>query len=272
MSQSARAEKGWPGLLSSLRRREVLGTFAGILVSRAAAAEQTVLVAAAADLKFAFDELRQQFQQATGIEVKVSYGSSGNFARQIRQGAGFELFLSADEQYVLGLAREGLARDEGALYAVGRLALVAHETSPIKVDPELADVQAAMSDGRLRRFSIANPEHAPYGARAREALQHRGLWDAIQPYLVLGENVAQAAQYVTSAAAEAGLVALSLALAPTLAVKLRHALVPAEWHSPLRQRMALLRPAGASAERLYAWLQTAEARAIFARYGFVLPG
>jgi molybdate transport system substrate-binding protein len=199
-------------------------------------------------------------------------GSSGNFARQIRQGAPFQMYLSADENYVLDLARDGFTRDEGTLYAVGRIVIITPHGSPLKADGSLEDLKAALADGRLTKFAIANPEHAPYGKRAEEALRHQGLWDAVRPKLVLGENVSQAAQFATSANAQGGIIAYALALSPKLSALGRYELIPADWHSPLRQRMVLLKNAGPVAERFYDYVQQQAARAIFRKYGFVLPG
>lgn len=235
-------------------------------------ADEPPVVAGAADLQFALEEIAKAFTADTGLTVKLSMGSSGNFARQIRQGAPFQMYLSADENYVLDLARDGFTRDEGALYAVGRIVIIVPHGSPLKADGSLEDLKAALADGRLAKFAIANPDHAPYGKRAEEALRHQGLWDAVQPKLVLGENVSQAAQFATSANAQGGIIAYSLALSPKLSALGSYALIPADWHSPLRQRMVLLKNAGPVAERFYAYVQQPAARAIFRKYGFVLPG
>lgn len=149
-------------------------------------------VAAAADLKFALTEAATQFERDSGQKVRLSFGSSGNFTQQIENGAPFELFLSADEAFVFRLAEAGHTLDRGAQYAIGRLVLFVPERSPLKPDATLEDLRAALTDGRLRRFAIANPEHAPYGRAARSVLRHAGLWTAIEPRLVLGENAAQA--------------------------------------------------------------------------------
>jgi molybdate transport system substrate-binding protein len=230
------------------------------------------VVAAASDLQFALPEIADAYREESGQEIELSFGSSGNIARLIRQGAPYDLFLSADETYVLGLARDGFLRDEGSLYALGRIVLLVPHGSPLKPDGRLADLKAALAAGRVTRFAIANPEHAPYGARAREALRHAGLWEAIKDKLVFGENVSQAAQFATSGSTEGGIAAYSLALSPQVARLAEYALIPAGWHKPLRQRMALLKGADQAAERFYAYLATPAARAIFRRYGFDLPG
>jgi molybdate transport system substrate-binding protein len=171
-----------------------------------ASAEEPPVIAGAADLQFALEEIASAFEADTGLAVKLSMGSSGNFARQIRQGAPFEMYLSADEDYVLELARDGFTRDDGALYAVGRIVLITPHGSPLEADGSLEDLKTALADGRLTRFAIANPEHAPYGKRAEEVLRHQGLWEAIEPRLVLGENVSQAAQFATSGDTQGGII------------------------------------------------------------------
>ncbi|WP_374682041.1 molybdate ABC transporter substrate-binding protein [Accumulibacter sp.] len=232
---------------------------------------QTVKVAAASDLQFALGEIAARYERESGNKVVLAFGSSGNFARQIPQGAPFDLFLSADEEYVFRLAGQGLLRDQGQLYAIGRIALLVPHGSPLNVDSELRDLAAAIGDGRLQRLAIANPEHAPYGRAARAVLERAGLWAALQGRLVLGENVAQAAQFALSGSAQGGIVAWSLVKAPELARHGVAALIPESWHPPLRQRMALTRHASEAASRFYAYLQQPAARAIFERYGFSLP-
>lgn len=237
-----------------------------------AAAQGGPIVAAASDLKFALDEVAAAFQQETGQSVRLSYGSSGNFMRQILQDAPFELFLSADEAFVFQLADQGRTLDRGVLYATGRIVLFFPRSSGLQPDAQLAGLRAALAGGRITRFAIANPDHAPYGRAAREALQAAGLWEALQGHLVLGENVSQAAQFAVSGSTQGGIFAYSLALAPAFANAGRHVLVPETMHQPLRQRMVLTRKAGPVAQAFFAYLQQPAARGIFKRYGFVVPG
>lgn len=246
--------------------------FSGVGIDRSARAQAAPLVAAAADLQFALSDVADIFKKETGQDVRLTFGSSGNFARQIRQDAPFELFLSADEAFVESLDKDGFMRDAGTLYAVGRIVLIVPAGSPLKPDATLSDLKSALADGRLKKFAIANPEHAPYGKRAEEALEHAGLWDAIKAKLVLGENVAQAAQFATSGSAQGGIIAYSLALSPKISALGHFALIPDGWHPPLRQRMALTRKAGPAAVAFYAFMQEPVARAIMRKYGFVLPG
>lgn len=235
------------------------------------AMSQRATIAAASDLQFALEALRSQFELDSGKSIQVVYGSSGNFYRQIREGAPFQMFLSADESYVQQLVDAGLTEDEGALYALGRIVIIAPHGSTLKADAQLQDLSAALAADRVSRFAIANPEHAPYGERAEEALRHAGLWDALQGKLVLGENVSQAAQFATSGNAQGGIIAYSLALSPKVSALGEFALIPQQWHNPLRQRMVLMKSASVEVRDFYAYLQSAPAREIMQRYGFALP-
>jgi molybdate transport system substrate-binding protein len=235
-------------------------------------ADDSPVIAAAADLQFAIRDIAEAFKGETGEAVRLSMGSSGNFARQIRQGAPFQIYMSADEQYVLDLGRDGFTRDDGDLYAIGRIVVIVPHGSPLKADGTLEDLRAALTDGRVNRFAIANPDHAPYGVAAKQALTTQGLWESIQRTLVLGENVSQATQFATSANAQGGIIAYSLALSPQVSAMGEFELIPEGWHAPLRQRMVLLKNAGPVAERFYEYVQQPAARTIFRKYGFVLPG
>jgi molybdate transport system substrate-binding protein len=257
-----------------LFRRRLTALLLALLIGASAAdAAEIPAIAAAADLKFALAEAAERFTRESGRELKLSFGSSGNFTQQIQQGAPFELFLSADEHYIFQLAELGLTRDRGTLYALGRIGLFVPHGSPLGADAELADLRAALREGRIKRFAIANPEHAPYGRAARAVLENAELWEAIKPQLVLGENAAQAMQFAASGASQGGIVPLALAQAPEIARRGRFILLPQTWHAaaPLRQRMALLTSAGATASAFYAYLQQPAAREILARYGFVAP-
>ncbi|HSN45080.1 MAG TPA: molybdate ABC transporter substrate-binding protein [Casimicrobiaceae bacterium] len=267
--------EGRPG--SALRRTVVwllvLGPLAGAAHAQKVGGDGAgPLIAAASDLRFALDELAASFRRDGGGPVRIVYGSSGNFRRQIAEGAPFELFLSADESYVRALEREGRLADGGVLYGIGRLALVVPPGSSLAVDGSLAGVAAAARDGRIRRFAIANPEHAPYGRAAQEALTAVGAWVTLRPRLVLGENVAQAMQFATSGSTDGGIVALSLALAPGALGTATYAAVPEALHRPLAQRMALTRRASPEARAFYEHLQRPASRQVLKRYGFALPG
>lgn len=248
-----------------------LGLLAPLAPALPVAAEDPPVIAAAADLQFAVTEIAAAFTAETGEEVKLSFGSTGNFATQIREGAPFQMFMAADQKFIAELHAEGLTRDEGTLYAEGRIVLIAPHGSTLKPDEVMDNLEALIDEGKLTRFAIANPEHAPYGLRAEEALKHRGLWEKIQPYLILGENVSQTAQFALSGNADGGIIALSLARAPEVAAQGAFALIPHDWHEPLLQRMVLLKDAGPVAEEFYAYIQSPKAREIMVKYGFVLP-
>jgi molybdate transport system substrate-binding protein len=238
------------------------------LATHALASRDEPVVAVASGLQFAVEALAADFTRETGQRVRLSFGSTGNFSRQIRAGAPYELLLAADEQFVLDLHRDGFTPDAGRVLATGRLVMVRAHRSSLRADGSLMDLRDALAEGRVSRFAIANPEHAPYGMRARESLQHAGLWQAIQPHLVFGENVSQAAQFALSGNADGALVAWSLALAPGFVERVDADLVPESAHAPLHQRMALTNGAGPVAAAFYAYLSGEQAQATLARHGF----
>jgi molybdate transport system substrate-binding protein len=258
------------------RRRFAAGLLAALPAGASAAASgppaAEALIAAAANMKFALDILAAQFRAETGQGLRIAYGASGNLTQQLLHGAPFELFLSADEGSVFQLADAGRTLDRGTLYAEGRAVLFAAHASPVQVDERFDGLRAALAAGHIRRFAIASPEHAPYGRAAEQALRSQGLWEAIRPRLVLGESVAQAAQFAGSPAVQGGIIPLSLALAPEVARLGRHAVISQSWHAPLLQRMVLMRHAGPVARAFHTWLQQPRARAVLRRHGFAVPG
>jgi molybdate transport system substrate-binding protein len=243
----------------------VTGTGAGV------SAQRPPIVAAAANLNFALTEIANQFRTERGISVEVVFGAAGTLTRQIQDGAPFELVLAADEEFPNQLARAGLTRDAGVVYAVGRLVIFAPNGSPLAVDERLTGLARVVKSGKAGRFSIANPDVAPYGKAAESVLRKRGLWDAIRPQLVLGDTIAQAAQFATTGNAIGGLVAYSLVLGPGFAERGTYAVIPESDHQPLRQRMVLLKRAGATATQFYDYLQGKSARAILRKHGYGVP-
>ena len=231
-------------------------------------AGKKALVGAASDLRFALADVIAQFERETPHRFTLNLGSSGNFVQQIRQGLPVELYLSADEAYVFQLADAGLTQDRGSLYAIGRIALLLPAGSTIPLDPELRGLKTHWN--QITRFAIANPAHAPYGRAAAEALQKLGLWEQVQTRLVLGENISQATQFVSTGAAQAGITALSLAMAPEIAAQGRHVVLPASLHAPLRQRMVLTKQAGPAARALYDHLRSPRAQETLQKYGFAI--
>jgi molybdate transport system substrate-binding protein len=257
--------------LQTTTRRQFFKATAAFFSTAAFAAPLKLRVAAASDLKFALMALCQDFTQATGRGVDLQFGSSGNLAQQITHGLPLDIFMSADEALVFSLYHGGFTPDIGALYATGRIALLLPKNSSVqlpKTETE-ARLNLAKQLQTVRKFAIANPEHAPYGRAAKEALQNLGLWSQLQPKLVLGDNISQATQFITSGAAQAGISALSLAIAPEVAAQSgNHWLIPANLHTPLKQRMVLLKTAQPAAKALFEYLQTPAAKALLAKYGF----
>ena len=244
-----------------------------ILAGAAATAGEPPITAAAASLRHVFPELVHAWVAVGGIPPEVSFGSSGNLYRQIAQGAPFELFLSADEAQALKLVREGQTEGGGVVYGVGRLVLLVPGHSRLAPDASLEDLGRAVGDGRLRRFAIANPAHAPYGRAAREALSRAVLWTRLSRSgrLLLAENAAQAVQFTLSQGADGGLVPHALALTARVSRQARHTLIDASMHRPISQRMVLLSRAGDEARKLFRFLAGPEARRIFGRFGFASP-
>lgn len=231
----------------------------------------TVRVAAAADLKFALEDLIAELAASEpDLELAVTYGSSGTFVQQISNGAPFDLYLSADLAYPAQLVEAGLADpDDLFAYAVGRLVLWAPTGSP--VDP--ADGVAALAEPEVRRVAIANPEHAPYGRAAVAALESAGVYDEIQDKLVLGENIAQAAEFAQSGNAQAGIVALSLALSPPMQDAGGYLEIPLDSFPRIDQGGVVLASArdAEAARRVADFLISDQGRAVLERYGFFPP-
>lgn len=239
------------------------------IAGQTAHAGEKITIAAAADLKFALDEIVALFGRLHPADrVETIYGSSGKFQTQIRQGAPFDLYFSADIAYPRALKEEGLAASEVQPYALGRIVLWSPSRDAAKMT--LAD----LADSSIRKIAIANPKHAPYGKRAEEALKAAGVWEKVEGKLVYGENVAQAAQFVQTGNAQAGIIALSLALSPELAKQGGYALTPGKLHQPLEQGFIVTKRAANNplAQAFARFMADKEARAIMTRYGFVLPG
>ncbi|SEO64179.1 molybdate transport system substrate-binding protein [Salinihabitans flavidus] len=249
----------------------VLALSTGGAPHASAAQDDAPVVAAASDLQFAVAEIAEAFEAETGMKVRLNFGSTGNFARQIREGAPFQIYMAADEKFIADLHADGLIPDEGDLYALGRVVIMVPNGSTLTPDAEMNNLAELLGEGRITRFAIANPDHAPYGMRARESLIAKGIWNDLQDVIVLGENVSQAAQFALSGNAEGGIIAYSLALAPRIAPRGTYELIPEDWHEPLRQRMVLLEGAGKVAQAFYAYMKQPAAREIMERYGFVLP-
>lgn len=245
----------------------VLVTHATIIPSASAG---EVSITAASDLQYAMKEIIASFEARNhGDKVKAVFGSSGKAFAQIAGGAPYDIYFAADIEYPQRLRREGFAVTEPKPYAIGRIALWVTNRSRLDVAKGI-DLLLAPS---VKKIAIANPDHAPYGRIAREVLQHFKIYDQVKNKLVLGENVQQAAQFVKSGAADAGLVAYSLALAPLLAKDGRYLLIPAGAHREIIQGYVLLKPSvnNPVARKFEAFVGSNEARSIFRKYGFSLP-
>ncbi len=235
--------------------------------------QKAVTVAAAADLKYALDEAVVEFQKEhPEIEVKVSYGSSGTFHAQLSNKAPFDLYFSADIEYPRRLAEAGLTVPKSEfLYAVGQIVVWVRNESKLDVKGRGIEV---LRDPTIRKIAIANPKHAPYGRAAEAALKTLGIYDQIKDRFVLGENIAQTAQFVESGVADVGVIALSLAMAPAMRDKGRYWIVPLDKYPRLEQGGAILTWAKdrQATEQLRAFVVGNQGRAILRKYGFLLPG
>jgi molybdate transport system substrate-binding protein len=229
------------------------------------AESRKLTIAAAADLHFALDEISLKFRPIDpAVDLQIAYGSSGNFYAQIRNGAPFDVFLSADVEYPRKLAEQGIgARDSLFVYAMGRIVVWVPASSPL-------DPATALRAASVRNVAIANPQHAPYGRAAEAALRSLGLYNSVAGKLVLGENVAQTLEFVQSGAADVGIVALSLALAPPVRGQGRYWEVPAEAYPKIEQGGVILKDSNAARE-FRAFLLAAAGRRILKEYGFSLP-
>jgi len=251
-----------------LIRRIALNLLVIIGLSASSANAEKLIIAAAADLKFAMDEIIAGFNKSlSGDEVQAVYGSSGKFHTQIQQGAPYDLFFSADIGFPRELAKQGLAASEVKPYAVGRIVLWSAGMDATKM------TLVNLADPKVTKIAIANPKHAPYGKRAEEALRAAGLWDKVQAKLVFGENVSQTAQYVQSGNAQVGIIALSLAVNPDLAKKGGYYLIPESLHNPLEQGYIITKRGTSKplARQFAAFMDSKLCRGIMTKYGFVLP-
>jgi molybdate transport system substrate-binding protein len=241
-----------------------------LIVSTLSVAQQ-LTVGAAADLSAALPELAAQYKKQTGVEVKLSFGSSGNLTTQIENGAPFDIFFSADEEYPRQLVDKGLAeKDTVYRYAVGRLVMWVPNNT--KLDVQKLGMNLLLEPS-IKKIAIANPQHAPYGRAAEAALKHFGIYEEIASRLVLGENVSQAAQFAESGNAQAGLVALSHALSPAMKDKGKYWTIPLDAYPALNQAAVVLSRSQhkVAARKFLDFLRTPEATSLLQRCGFSLP-
>lgn len=239
-----------------------------LTMAPARAQPATLTIAAASDMRFALDELLQSFRAARpGVQVDVVYGASGKLSTQVRNGAPFDIFFSADRAFAQALHADGFTAGAPRLYAIGRLVAWSADATLGRLS-----LDELVRHPAVKRFAIANPDHAPYGQRAVEALRTRGLYGAVERKLVLGDNVSQAAQFVQTGAAQAGIVAHSLVLAPGLAGQGAWTLLPAAWHTPLEQAFVVTKRAATSAlaADFVRHLELPASQALLQRHGFAV--
>jgi len=237
----------------------------------ARAQNDALTIAAASDLSFALQEASDNFEKQTGHRVRLSLGSSGSFYSQIQNGAPFDIFFSADIEYPKKLEEAGLA-EPGSLYpyATGRIVLWVPAGSALDI-ARLG--MKALLDPAVEKISIANPRHAPYGRAAVTALEKAGIYEKISGKLVLGENISQAAQFVASGNAQAGIIALSLAVSPAMRDNGRYFVIPTTDYPPIDQAAVILKSSSKKeiAAAFLAYLRGPEGAALMKRYGFTLP-
>lgn len=236
--------------------------------STGAAATGPIKVAAAADLAFAFKEVGAAFTAKTGTEVKFTFGSTGQLAKQISEGAPYDVFAAANVSFVDDVVKaEACDGSTKAMYARGRIVVWTKKSGGVTAPLALKDLE----DARFVKIAIANPEHAPYGRAAKQALETAGIWDRVQPKIVYGENVQQTLQFAQTGNTEASIAALSLAMVTEDGA---YFLIDEAMHKPIDQALVVCkRGANATVARQFTeFVSAPEGRAIMKRFGFLLPG
>lgn len=250
-------------------RKRILATFLALTLFASGAFAQVATVAVAANMKDAFSEISTAFKSTGKPDLRIVYGSSGNFAAQILNGAPFSLFIAADEYFPLELYKKGKTIDEGAVYAIGKLALLAKTSSGIALTDNRADIVKVV--GMANKIALAKPELAPYGKAAVEYLKAEGLWESAKNKLVYADNIAVATNYVVSGAADMGFTAISLAKSPEVTKETNFLAVNSRLYEPIKQRMVLMKGAPQEALDLYRFMQGSRAKAILQKYGYTTP-
>jgi len=246
--------------------------FSLLLLARFAipCAAQEISIAAASDLHNALGEIAAHFQSEKKVQVKISYGSSGNFFQQIQSGAPFDLFFSANTDYPSRLEASGLVAPDSYLeYARGKIVLMVSSTSRL----DLAHGMSVLLDPAVKKIAIADPSHAPYGQAAVAALKSKNLYDKVSGKIVMGENISQAASFVISGAADIGIVAMSLAISPSAANQVKYSEIPNNSYPPIQQACVILRSSKQQklAREFENFIQQSDSKNIFRKYGFEVP-
>jgi len=238
------------------------------LLSQSVFAQQAT-VAVAANMKDAFAEINTAFKAAGNPDIRIVYGSSGNFTAQIMNGAPFNLFISADEYFPIELYKKGKAIDQGVVYAVGKLAIISKNSAGLSLRDSKSELMNAIS--KANKIAIAKPELAPYGKAAIEYLKAEGLWDIAKDKLIYGDNIGIATMYVVTGAADLGFTAISLAKSAEVAKDTNYILVNNKLYEPIKQRMVLIKGAPREATTLYQFMQSPQAKLILQKYGYSTP-
>lgn len=238
------------------------------LLSVANVNAEALNVAVASNMSHAISEIAASFQRNTGIQVRLTFGSSGNFTRQLIQGAPYRVFLSADGKYVRKLEENNVVLLADLAFARGRIGIFIPRNSDLYQIDELSTVIKKMYHGNYSRIVMANPTHAPYGIAAQQALQKAGLWVIDKQGLLLAENAAQATQIAISGNVDVGIIPSSHALLPELADKGKFYPLPADWHAPLLHHLVLLQGASKSETQFFEYLQTEEAKEVLRKHGY----
>jgi molybdate transport system substrate-binding protein len=228
----------------------------------------SITVAAAANLNGVLDELISQYTKQNEQSVKVVYGSSGHFYQQMTHGAKYDIFLSANQDYVDRLVSQGYSNEASVVYAKGRLVVLVSNKSKIRPTPDFGDLRQAVQDGRLSKFAIANPALAPYGAAALQTLEQLGLKEMFQKQLVMGGDVGQTMLFIRSEAAQAGMVPWSMVKQSKTIQDESYILIPEKLHQPILQKMILFKQSNPSAKGFYDYLQSVQAKQIWRQYGY----
>lgn len=247
----------------------ITSIFVFLLLSANLAVAQGSAVAVAANMKDAFGEIALAFKSTGKPEMRVVFGSSGNFTAQILNGAPFGLFISADERFPLELYKSGKTIDEGQVYAIGKLVLIGKKSAGISLENNKPELIKAIN--RANKIAIAKPELAPYGKAAVEYLKTEGLWSAAKDKLIYGDNIGVATMFVASGAADLGFTALSLAKSPDVAKETDFLLITTGLYEPIKQRMVLMKGAPQEIVDLYRFIQSPQAKAILQKYGYSTP-
>lgn len=247
----------------------LLSLLTSLLLCANLAFAQSTTIAVAANMKDAFAEIASAYKSTGKSDMRVVYGSSGNFTAQIMNGAPFNLFIAADERFPMELYKNGKTVDDGVIYAIGRLALIAKTSSGIVLVDNKAELAKVIA--KANKVAIAKPDLAPYGKAAVEYLKSEGLWDLAKDKLVYGDSIGVATTYVVSGAAEIGFTALSLARSPEVTKETNFILLNPKLYEPIRQRMVLIKGAPPEARDLYRFMQGAQAKAILVKYGYATP-